>query len=67
MAAVTQSDLDKLDRAIALGVKSVTYTSGTVVYQDLDAMLKARAHIAGLLGVATATSMTSLAQFHRDC
>lgn len=68
MAAVTQGDLDKLDRAIALGVQTVTYQSGTVSYRSMDDMLKARAHIAGLLGSSTAkASMTSLAEFHRDC
>jgi hypothetical protein len=66
MASVTQADLDKLDKAIALGVLRVTYTSGTVEYQSIDAMLKARAHIADLLGSGTAkASMTSLVEFHR--
>lgn len=67
MATVTQADLDKLDKAIASGVRRVTYTSGTVEYQSLDDMMKARAHIAALLGAGSARQgMSSLAVFCRD-
>lgn len=62
---LTQADLDKLDRAIALGVLRVTYSSGTVEYQSLDNMLKARSFIAAQLGLDGATGMTSLAIFER--
>ena len=63
--ALTQSDLDKLDKAIALGVRRVTYSSGTVEYQSLDDMMKARAFIANQLGQDAATGMSTLAEFCR--
>jgi hypothetical protein len=62
--ALSQTDLDKLDKAIASGVRRVTYSSGTVEYQSLDDMMKARSFIAAQLG-STPASMTSLAEFHR--
>lgn len=62
--SLTQADLDKLDKAIAAGVRRVTYSSGTVEYQSLDDMMKARAFIAGEIAVDGA-GMTSLAIFHR--
>jgi hypothetical protein len=43
MAALTQADVDKLKLAIARGVRSVTYASGTVVYQSTADMLRALA------------------------
>lgn len=64
---LTQTDLDKLDKAIALGVLRVTYSSGTVEYQSIDAMLKARAFVAGQLQASNPAPMTALAVFDRGC
>ena len=54
--AWTQTDLDKLDSAIAKGVRSVQYTSGTVTYHSLAEMLRLRevmkASFAGALAPA---------------
>jgi hypothetical protein len=54
--AFQQSDLDKLDAAIASGVQQVTYADGrSVRYQTGADMLKARETIAGLVaGVGAA-------------
>lgn len=41
MAALTQADVDKLKRAIASGVKTVQYQSGSVTYQSTEEMLRA--------------------------
>lgn len=41
--AWTQTDLDRLDAAIASNVRTVTYADGrTVTYQDADKMLQVR-------------------------
>lgn len=63
--ALTQADLDKLDKAIVSGVRRVTYSSGTVEYQSIDDMMKARAFAASQLGQGSAGGMTSLAVFCR--
>lgn len=65
--SLTQADLDKLDKAITSGVRRVTYASGTVEYQSIDDMMKARAYAAGQLEAASGSSasMTTLAIFHR--
>jgi hypothetical protein len=63
---LTTADLNKLDKAIALGVLRVTYSSGTVEYQSIDAMMKARAFVAGqLASSASKPSLSTLAVFHR--
>lgn len=36
----TQADITALEKAIAKGVKSVTYQSGSVVYQSTEEMLR---------------------------
>ncbi len=65
--ALTQADLDKLDKAIVLGVKRVTYSTGTVEYQTVDDMMKARDFAAAQIAGATSggAPMTSHAEFHR--
>lgn len=48
--AWSQSDLEKLDAAIASGVRSVTYADGRrVEYHSLDQMMAARSTIAARL------------------
>lgn len=48
--AFTQSDLDKLDRAIADGALTVKYTDKEVTYRSMAELLKARDFIARKLG-----------------
>lgn len=51
--AWSQSDLDKIDAAIASGVKSVTFADGRQkMYQNVDQMLAARRVIEAQLQVA---------------
>ena len=40
--AVTQADIDALNRAIADGVRSVTIRGETVIYNTTDSLIKAR-------------------------
>lgn len=40
--AWTQSDLDKLNAAIARGVRRVAYQTGSIEYNSLDDMLRLR-------------------------
>lgn len=42
--AISQSDLDALDQAIASGVTSVTFDGRTVNYQSTAALMEARQH-----------------------
>jgi len=48
--AWSQTDLDRIEAAIAKGVRSVTYQSGSVTYQSLDEMLKIRDLMAREIG-----------------
>lgn len=65
--ALTQSDLDKLDKAIARGVLRVEYADGAVQYQSIEQMLTARKFVAGEVGGASRqSSSSSLAVFSRD-
>lgn len=50
--AFSQSDLDKLEAAIARGVRSVTYQSGSVTYASTDEMFRIRDMMRNELGVA---------------
>ena len=65
--ALSQTDVDKLKRAIASGVRSVTYSSGTVTYQSTAEMLRALAFAENQMRTA-AEQMTpsTLAVFGRD-
>lgn len=47
--AISQSDLDALDQAIASGVTSVTFDGRTVNYQNTAALLDARQHVVQVL------------------
>jgi hypothetical protein len=40
--AVTQSDIDKLNAAIASGTRSVTIGGQTVIYNTTESLIKAR-------------------------
>lgn len=66
--ALTQTDIDKLKRAIAKGVRKVEYPSGAVEYQSIDDMLKALAFAeADVAGTSSSRNTPStLAVFGRD-
>lgn len=48
--AWTQSDLDKLDKAIGSGRLRVQYSDSVVEYRSLDDMLRVRSMMVGKLG-----------------
>ncbi len=50
-----RADLDAIDSAIARAELEVRYAERTVKYRSVDEMLKARAHIAGLIAQNTAS------------
>jgi arginase family enzyme len=51
--AYTSADLDRLDRAIASGTLTVEIGGRKITYHDIDALLKARAHVAATLASAS--------------
>lgn len=51
--AFSQAQLDAIEEAIAAGTTSVSYEGKSVVYRDLDAMLRIRAIIRNALGLNT--------------
>lgn len=53
--ALTQTDLDALDSAIATGELTVEFNGRRVTYRSIPELLQARAHVAALLA-AQATS-----------
>lgn len=63
--ALTQTDIDKLEKAIARGVRTVQYASGSVTYQSVDEMLKALAYAKNAVGINKQTPST-LAVFDRS-
>lgn len=64
--ALTQVDVDKLEQAIARGVKSVQYASGSVTYQSTAEMLEALRYAKQAIAADSAKrAPSSLAQFDR--
>jgi hypothetical protein len=68
--AWTQTDLDRLDAAIASNVRTVTYADGrTVTYQDVDKMLQLRmtmrGEVIGDAARATPRTRTIIGRFCR--
>ena len=51
--AVTQADLDSLDRALASGELEVTIDGRRTIYRSVDDLLKARANLARLIPGST--------------
>lgn len=51
--ALTQSDLDSLDLAIASSELEVRLEGRLVKYRSTDELIKARAYVAGLLNATT--------------
>lgn len=65
--AVSQTDLDALDAAIARGVLEVSYGDRRVKYHSINDMIKARDHVASILAApATAATTVSYAAYIRD-
>lgn len=66
--ALTQTDIDRLKKAIAKGVLKVEYDGEAVTYQSIDQMLKALAFAeAELAGSSSPQRIPStLAVFGRD-
>ncbi|MEA3033687.1 MAG: hypothetical protein QOH86_1703 [Sphingomonadales bacterium] len=69
--AWTQTDLDRIDAAIAGNTKSVTFSDGRQVsYQDADKMLEVRkaikAEVAALSSQVTPRTRTTIGRMRRD-
>jgi roadblock/LC7 domain-containing protein len=52
--ALTQTDLDNIDAAIATGELRVQFNGRLVEYRSIDELKKARAHVAEVLATAAA-------------
>ncbi len=65
--ALTQSDVDKLKKAIARGVLKVEYANESVTYQSIDQMLKALAFAENdIASTSNKSPASTLAVFGRD-
>lgn len=65
--ALTQTDIDKLKKAIARGVLRVEYANESVTYQSIDQMLKALAFAENDVASASQKNTSStLAVYGRD-
>jgi arginase family enzyme len=56
--AYTTADLDRLDRAIASGTLTVEVGGRKITYHSVDALLKARAHVAATLAASAGQPST---------
>lgn len=57
--ALTQTDLDNLDAAIATGELRVEFNGRMVIYRSVDALIRARQHVLAVLaGTVTSTPPT---------
>lgn len=54
--ALSSTDLDKLDAAIAQGALTVEFNGRRMTYRSVDELLAARAHVAAQIAAAAATS-----------
>lgn len=54
--AVTQQDIDKLNAAIATGVRSVTIGGITTIYNTTESLIKARDNLQAQLNAQNAQS-----------
>lgn len=63
--ALSQSDIDALDTAIATGERRVTIDGRTVEYQDTDALIRARTHIARVVHQATQSAARIAPRYQR--
>lgn len=63
--AFTQTQLDRLDRAITSGAKEVTYGNKKTVFHSLDEMLRLRETMYNEInGITSIKSRTKMAIFH---
>ena len=53
--ALSSTDLDKLDAAIAQGALTVEFNGRRITYRSIDELLAARAHVAAQLAAVAAT------------
>lgn len=53
--ALSSTDLDKLDAAIAQGALTVEFNGRRMTYRSVDELLAARAHVAAQIAAAAAT------------
>jgi len=60
--AVTQADIDALNRAIADGVRQVTIGGQTVTYNTTDSLIRARNDLLGQLAGQTAQAQGKVVQ-----
>lgn len=56
--ALTQSDLDALDSAIASNELRVEFDGRMVIYRSIPELISARAHVASVLAAATRPART---------
>ncbi len=52
--AISQADIDNIDRLIASGVRSVTNADTTVINNTTESLMKARANLVALLNAQNA-------------
>lgn len=65
--AYTQTDLDRIDRAIASGTLSVELDGQKITYRSMDDLLKARGLISSVVNAgSTASSSLSFGSFDGD-
>ena len=65
--ALSQIDIDRLEKAIAKGVRKVEYSTGSVEYQSIPDMLKALAFAQNqIAGAGQKNTPSTLAVFTRD-
>ena len=65
--ALTQTDIEKLEKAIVRGVLRVEYQNESVTYQSTEQMLKALAYAKNeLAGTSQKAPPSTLAVFGRD-
>ena len=57
--ALTQTDLDALDRAIAGAELTVTVDGKSVTYRSISDLKRAREHVAGVIAAAAGTRRTA--------
>lgn len=65
--AYTQTDLDRIDRAIASGTLSVELDGQKITYRSMDELLKARGLIASVVNAGSVSSSSlSFGSFDGD-
>lgn len=64
--AVTQTDIDNLNAAIASGTRSVTLGGQTVTYGTVDALIKARNDLQQQLNKAAGTKPSKRTQLYYE-